>query len=397
MKLSQRVSRIGESATLEFARRAKELAGRGVDVVDLSAGEPDFPSPPAAVEAAKRALDRGFTRYTAAAGIPELREALAQRFRAEHDAPWTGQQVAVTPGAKASLMALSLALWGPGDEVVVPSPYWVSFPAQLRFAGAEPVAVDTATAGGFRIRAEPLIAAMTDATRGVILNSPSNPSGAVIAREDLERIVEACAERGVPLVSDETYERFVYDGATHASAAELAKKHPRTVVLVGSFSKTYAMTGWRVGYCLGPPEIVQAVVRIQSHDASNPTSFAMVGALAAMRDGEEHVRSMRAEFASRRRLVMRLLSAIPKLTCAPPGGAFYAFADVSAFLEGVRGGSLELALRLLEEARVAVVPGVAFGDDRYIRISFCASEAALTEGLGRIGTALAAWGGPAAA
>ncbi len=397
MKLSRRVSRIGESATLEFSRRAKELAARGVDVVDLSAGEPDFPSPPAAVDAAKRALDRGFTRYTPAAGIPELREALAQRFRAEHDAPWTGQQVAVTPGAKASLMALSLALWGPGDEVVIPSPYWVSFPAQLRFAGAEPVPVDTATGSGFRIRAEPLIAAMSDRTRGVILNSPSNPSGAVIAREDLERLVEACAERGVPLISDETYERFVYDGAAHASAADLAKAYPETVVLVGSFSKTYAMTGWRVGYCLGPPEIVRAVVRIQSHDASNPTSFAMVGALAAMRDGEEHVRAMREAFAARRRVVMRLLAGIPQLACAPPAGAFYAFVDVSRSNPAQGGGSLELAGRLLEEARVAVVPGVAFGDDRYIRISFCASEAALTEGLGRIESALAAWGGPAAA
>ncbi len=397
MKLSSRISKIGESATLEFARRAKELAGRGVDLVDLSVGEPDFPSPPVAVEAAKRALDRGFTRYTSSAGIPELREALAQRFRAEHDAPWTGKEVAVTPGAKASLMALSMALWEPGDRVLVPSPYWVSFPAQVSFAEAELVPVDTATAGGFRLRAEPIIAAMTGSTRGVIINSPSNPTGAVIAPDELERIVEACAERGVPLVSDETYERFVFDGATHASAAGLAKRFPETVVLVGSFSKTYAMTGWRVGYCLGPSEIVRAVIRIQSHDSSNPTSFAMVGALAALRDGEEHVRAMHSAFEARRKLAMRLLSEIPRLRFSPPAGAFYAFVDVSAFIGRDEGGSMALAGRLLEEARVAVVPGAAFGDDRYIRISLCAAESVLTEGLRRIGRALAAWGGPAAA
>ncbi len=387
MKLSSRVSRIGESATLGVARRAKELQRSGVEVVDLSAGEPDFPSPRAGVAAAKRALDEGFTRYTVAAGIPELRAALAEKYRRQ-GAPWGLADTVVTVGAKAALLQLFLALFEEGDEVVLPSPFWVSFPEQLRLAGAKPVTVQLASVDGFAIRSEPILKALSPRTRGVILNSPCNPTGGVMDGEELRRVVEACADRGIPVISDETYERFVYDGRAHASIAALASEFPETAILVGSFSKTYAMTGWRVGYALGPAPVIGALDAIQSHATSNPTSFAMSGALAALRESEPEVREMLVEYEARRDLVAERLSRIPGVECSPPAGAFYAFPRVSGCFRAGRRGSLALSEYLLEEARVAVVPGLAFGADEYLRISFACSRPELERGLERMARAL---------
>ncbi|MDX1503067.1 MAG: pyridoxal phosphate-dependent aminotransferase [Thermoanaerobaculia bacterium] len=392
MNLAHRLGQLGESATLAVSRKAKELAARGVEVVDLSAGEPDFDSPAVAVEAVRRALAEGKTRYTAAAGLPELRAELARRYGAERGAPWTADQVVVTVGAKAALMELALALVGDGDEVVVPTPYWVSIPAQIRLAGGRPVDVPCSARDAFRLRAEPVLAALTPRTRGVILNSPCNPTGGVLGADDLETVVAACAERGVWVVSDETYERFVFDGEGHASVAAVAARYPDTVILVGSFSKTYAMTGWRLGYLLGPPPVVKAVTAIQSHATSNPTTFAMYGALAAMRDAEGGVVAMIREFEHRRDLVAAALDAMPGVQCRPPAGAFYAFPRVAdLYADGCRG-SVEMASLLLEKARVAVVPGIAFGNDDHLRISFACSRERLDEGLSRIGEAFAAMG-----
>ena len=388
MRLSARVGRIGESATLKVSRRAKELRAEGVEVVDFGAGEPDFDSPPVAVEGARRALSEGLTRYTPATGLPELRAALADRYARSYNAPWSADEAIVTVGAKAALFELSLALFEAGDEVVLPGPCWVSFPEQIRFTGAEPVMVPTTPEDGFQVRAEPLLEALTERTRAVLVNSPANPSGGVIGAADMERLVAECAARDVVVVSDETYERFVYEG-NHVSAAPLAARHPETVVLVGSFSKTYAMTGWRVGYALGPPEVIGAMGRIQSHATSNPTSFAMAGALTALREAEDDVRRMIATYRERRDFLVPRLNELPGVFCRPPAGAFYAFPRVAdAFREG-RRGSVAFAEALLEEAAVAVVPGAAFGADEHVRISFACSRETQEEGLERMADFLA--------
>lgn len=387
-RLSRRAADIGESATLQVARKAKELAARGVSIVDLGAGEPDFPSPPAAIAAARKALADGFTRYTPAAGIPELREALAAKYADNHGAPWRPSDVVVSVGGKGALFELALALLEVGDEVVLPSPYWVSFPEHIRFAGARPATVATHVEDGFRIHADAVIERMTPATRVVLLNSPCNPTGGIVAAEDLRKIVAAAAERDLVVISDETYERFIYGGRKFASAAPLAALYPQTVVVVGTFSKTYAMTGWRIGYALGPPWLMRAVMNIQSHATSNATSFAMKGALVALEKGEDDVARMVAEFEDRRDLVAALLEEIPGVTCPPPDGAFYAFPNVAACYRPGREGSVALAEFLLEEAGVAVVPGLAFGADDHVRISFATSRESLREGLERMAEAL---------
>jgi aspartate aminotransferase len=388
MKLAQRTTRIGESATLKVSRRAKELARQGIEVIDFGAGEPDFDTPAVAVEAARRALAEGFTRYTPAAGIPELREALAARYAAEHGAPWGAADVAVTVGAKGALFQLALTLFEAGDEVILPTPAWVSFAEQIRFNGAEVVEVPMSAGDGFTLHADPLIEAIGERTRAVIVNSPSNPTGGTISRQELRRLAAACAERDVVLISDETYERFVYDGE-HASVAPLVNDFPDHLVLVGSFSKTYAMTGWRLGYLFAPAPILKAVLDVQSHSVSNPTSFAMKGALAALESAGPDVERMIAEYRARRDFLIPNLNALAGVRCRPPAGAFYAFPDVSACYRDDLQDSGAFAEYLLEEARVAVVPGGAFGDDDHVRISFACSRETLGRGLERVAEALA--------
>ena len=389
VKLSERASRIRESATLKIARRASELKARGVELVDFGAGEPDFPSPAVAVEAARRALAEGFTRYTPGSGILTLREAVAEYHRRCHGSPWQARHSVITVGAKAALFQLALALFEKGQEVILPSPCWVSFEEQIRFAGAHPVTVPTSGKDGFRIHAGPLIEAVTERTRAFLLNSPCNPTGGMVTPEDLREIVRFAAERGLLVLSDETYGRFVYDGRPAASAAARAAEFPETVIVVGSFSKTYAMTGWRIGYLLGPEEVVRTVENIQSHATSNPTSFAMVGALEALRHAQPAVEEMIAEYTVRRELLIPRLNQIPGFRCEPPAGAFYAFPEVTACYRPGRQGSVELAEYLLDEARVVVVPGAAFGNDDHIRISFACSRATLEEGLARMADVLA--------
>ncbi len=367
-----------------MTRRALELRQRGVDVVDFGAGEPDFASPGCAVAAAHEALDQGFTKYTASSGIPELRKALADRYRSDFGAPWQLPDTLVSVGGKGALFEVALALFEEGEEVVIPTPAWVSFAEQVKLAGAEVVGVPTEGSDGFSIHAEPVVAALSERTRAVILNAPSNPTGGVISAADRRRIIEECAARDIVVISDETYERFVYDGFQAGSAAELAAEFPQTVAVIGSFSKTYAMTGWRVGYLLGPRELVEAAGRIQGHATSNPTSFAMKGALAALGGAEEDVKAMVAEYQVRRDFLIPRLNALPGISCASPKGAFYAFPDVSSCLRGDLGSPTELAEKLIDEEAVALVAGEAFGSDRHVRISFACSRERLDEGLKRI-------------
>jgi aspartate aminotransferase len=387
MTYAARMGRIGESATLRLTRRVLQMRAVGADLVDLGAGEPDFDSPAVAVAAATEALASGYTRYTEVGGDPALRSALAERFAAS-GAPWTGgADGLITVGAKAALFELALALVDEGSEVVIPSPSWVSLPEQVRLAGGEPVLVETDPDDGFAIRAEPLIAAIGPRTRAVLVNSPCNPTGGVVEAAELRRLAEACAERDVPLISDETYDRFVYDGRSHASLSALAGELPDTCVLVGSFSKTWAMTGWRLGWVFGPEPLIARVRAIQSHATSNPTSFAMKGALAAL-DAEDEVRERIAEYEQRRNLLVAGLSSLPGVVCPSPPGTFYTFPEVSGCFARGREGSAELAEFLLTEAGVAVVPGIAFGADRHLRISFASSRDQLAEGLRRMALAL---------
>ncbi len=373
---------------MRVARRAKELRAEGREIVDLSAGEPDFPSPPVAVEAARKALAEGLTRYTAAAGIPDLRQALAVHYHTLYGAPWELPNVLVTVGAKAALFQALQTLVDEGDEVVLARPAWVSFEEQIRLAGGRPVTVETRAEEAFAIRAAPLLDAVTEKTRVILVNSPSNPTGGTIAAEELRRLTEAAAGRGIMVLSDETYERFVYDGRSHASCAALAAEYPDTVLLVSSFSKTYAMTGWRVGYALGSEALIKKMASFQGHLTSNPTSFAMYGALAALRGAEDDVRRRIAEFERRRDFVVPRLGEIAGVRCASPGGAFYAFPHVAACYRDGRRGSVELAELLLERAGVALVPGLAFGADDYLRISFACSREELARGMDRIEEAL---------
>ncbi len=370
-----------------MARKAAELRAAGREIIDWSAGQPDFRSPEVAASGVRHALAEGFTRYTAAAGIPDLRQALADYYGERHGAPWRLDNVLVTVGAKAALFELMLALVDEGDSVVMPSPCWVSFPEQVRFAGGRPILVPAAAGENFAIRAEPLIDAVCESTRMVLINSPSNPTGGVMAADELRHLVEHCAERGIVVLSDETYERFLYDGARHASAGALASEFPDTVVVVSSFSKTYAMTGWRIGFALASADLIRRLIAVQSHATSNATSFAMYGALAALRGAEADVRRMLAAFTRRRDLVVRGLERLPGVHCTLPAGAFYVFPHVAAHFSQGRG-SLELAERLLD-AGVAVVPGVAFGADEHVRVSFACSEAELEAGLERLGEVFA--------
>ncbi|HEX9733843.1 MAG TPA: pyridoxal phosphate-dependent aminotransferase [Thermoanaerobaculia bacterium] len=388
MHFSQRARSLAESATMRVSRRAKELRAAGREILDLSAGEPDFSSPAVAVEAARQALADGFTRYTVAAGIPDLREALAEHFHRRYAAPWTLPNALVTVGAKAALFQLFQVLVDSGDEVVYASPAWVSFPEQIRFAGGRPVAVATRADDGFTVHADAILAAVTGATRMILLNSPSNPTGGMIGEEDLRRVVAFAAQRGLLVLSDETYDRFVYDGRRHASAAALAGEYPETVVLVGSFSKTYAMTGWRLGYALGPAELIAKTIAVQGHATSNPTSFAMRGALAALKGAEDDVRRMIAEFERRRDVLVERLAALPGVSCRTPAGAFYAFPHVAGCFRDGRRGSVAFAEHLLETAGVALVPGLEFGADDHVRLSFACSRAEIEEATDRIATVL---------
>ncbi len=389
VKLSQRLGRIGESGTLRVSRLAAELKAQGKDVLDLGAGEPDFRSPDVAVLAACQALQDGFTKYTDAGGILELKEAMTRELASRYCGPWTAKQCVITVGAKMALFELAQALFEEGDEVIIPSPCWVSFPEQVRLTGATPVFVTTSGEDGFRIHADPILAAITPKTRALLVNSPTNPTGGLIEHADLERLVAACAERGILYISDETYDRFIYPGSNFSSAASLAARYPETVVLVGSFSKTFSMTGWRLGFLCGPPPLVQAVSTLQGHSTSNPTSFAMKGAAAALAGAAADVEAMIAEYRLRRDLLIAGLERLPGFRCRPPLGAFYAFPDVSGCFRPGRESSVAFSEFLLSEAGVAVVPGSAFGADRHIRISFACSRATLESALSRIAQTLA--------
>jgi aspartate aminotransferase len=382
-KLAERVQRIGVSATLAVLNEAEKLKAQGVDVVDFGPGEPDFPTPENIKQAAIQALRDDFTKYTPTPGIPELRQAICDWHARELSTRYAPPECLATIGGKHGVFNAVSALIGRGDDVLLPVPYWVSFPEIVHYCGGRVVPVPTEEANGFCLTAAAVERAWTEATKLVIVNSPCNPSGAVVAREEFARILELCRRRGALLLSDECYSHFVYDGEPF-SVASLPEAKPH-VVVIGSLSKTFSMTGWRLGYALAPAPLVEAMIRLQSHSTSNPTSIAQKAGVAALGGSMDSVRAMLAEYARRRARIIAGLNAIPNLRCAEPHGAFYAYPNVGGWMRarGVKTAA-EVARRLLEEVRVVVVPGEAFGTAEHLRLSYAASMARIEEGLRRL-------------
>jgi aspartate aminotransferase len=385
VRLSKRVSGVKASPTFRVKAEAQRLRESGVDVLDFGPGEPDFDTPAAIREAAKQALDRGDTHYGPTAGNAELRRALAGYSSERHGGGWSPSEVVVGVGGKGVLYLLMQALVDPGDEVLVFAPYWVSFPEQVRLAGGEPVALPTDATRGFV--PDPAVAAgrIGPRTRAIILNSPSNPTGAVIPRQVLAEFADLAARQDLLLIADETYDRFVYPGHEFASCSELRERAGGRVVVVNSFSKTYAMTGWRVGFGLGPEELIAAVARIQGHDVSHPTSFVQTAALAALELDDAPVRAMLEEYTRRRQRILDGLATIPGMELLPPGGAFYVFPSVKELCRQKGcATSKELVERILLDARVASVPGEAFGAEGFLRLSYALSVPRIDEGIARL-------------
>jgi aspartate aminotransferase len=379
MEISARAAQLSPSLTLSIDSKAKAMKAEGIDVCGFGAGEPDFDTPEHIKQAAIQALEAGFTKYTPSAGLPELRQAIAEKLEADNQLSYRPSQVVVSSGAKHSCYNAILATCQPGDEVLIPSPYWVSYPDMVRLAGAEPVIMQTSERNGWKMRASDFENAMTPRTKMVILNSPGNPTGSVYTREELEGIVEVASEEDIYILSDEIYEKLVYDGAKHVSIASLSKEAYDLTITVNGFSKAYAMTGWRLGYMAAPEAVAKAVDNIQSHSTSHPCSFAQRGALAALKGDQQALADMRDEFSMRRDYMFDRITKIPNISAVKPQGAFYILVNISQL--GL--SSQNFADRLLSKANVAVVPGAAFGDDRTIRLSYATSIDVIKKGLDR--------------
>jgi aspartate aminotransferase len=389
LRLSRRAAALKPSSTAVVGRAVKALMARGVDIVDFGLGEPDFATPGFVGQAGIAAIERGLTKYTDNAGEPALRDAIAEKYAREQGASCARENVLVTAGAKQAVFNVCQVLFEEGDEVAIFSPYWVSFPDIVRLAGASPVFVPTTLETGWRPTAKALEQAATGRTRGVVLNSPNNPTGAVVDGDELKKILNWCRERDAFLVFDETYDRFLYGGRRHVSAATFWKEHGERMAITGAASKTYAMTGWRLGWALAPKGLVAAMASYQSHSTSNASSISQEAARAALTDlerSEASVGGMLAEYERRREAMLAGLLAVPGVRCGPPEGAFYAFADVSK-LFGRKGvsGSASFCESLLAEAHVAAVPGDAFGNDACVRFSFATSLDRIAEGMRRFG------------
>jgi aspartate aminotransferase len=386
--LSERAKNIKPSPTLAMDAKAKAMKASGVDVVNFGVGEPDFDTPENIKEAAIKAIRDGFTKYTPVGGIDALKDAIIEKFRKDNGLEYMREEIIVSCGAKHSLYNIAQALYDPGDEVIIPSPYWVSYPDQVILNDARPVIVKTYESDAFMLKPEALEAGITKKTKAIILNSPSNPTGRTYDRKTLERIAEVVLRHDLYVISDEIYEKLVYDGAEHMSIASLGNEIRKRSIVVNGLSKSHAMTGWRVGFTAGPKEIIRAMTNIQSQSTSNPNSIAQKAGIEALTGPQTFVQTMRSEFDRRRRFLVSELNAIADVSCITPTGAFYAFPNISGLFGKVDGkpvfSSSDLALFLLEDAGVALVPGDAFGDDNYIRLSYATSMENLRKGVERI-------------
>lgn len=397
MKLAARVGRIAPSPTLAMAAKAKAMAAQGVDVIDFSAGEPDFDTPDPVKAAAEEAIRAGFTKYTPSSGIDELRGAITEKLQAELGVSYQKSQILVSCGAKHSLYNLAEALLEAGDEIIIPIPYWVSYSDQALLNDATPVLLATSEEHGYAVHAAALERLITPRTKAIIVNSPGNPTGATYDRSTLEGIASVAVRHDLLVISDEIYEKVLYDGAAHLSIASLGPEIAARTVIVNGVSKAYAMTGWRIGYAAGPQELITAMANIQSQSTSNPCSIAQKAAVAALRLGEPFTVKMVDEFSRRRTAIVNGLNRIPGVHCQMPRGAFYAFPNIKGILgkqapSGMLKTPNDVAQYLLDEARIAVVPGEPFGSREHLRLSYATSMTSITRGLERLEQAFAKLG-----
>ncbi len=379
-KIAQRAASLSPSLTLAIDSKAKEMKAKGEDVVGFGAGEPDFDTPQHIKDAAAAALAAGFTKYTPSAGIPELRQAIADKFQRENGLTYKPSQIIVSNGGKHSCYNVILATCQEGDEVIIPAPYWLSYPEMAKLAGAKPVILETTDKTEFKVTPAQLRAAITPNTRLFILNSPSNPTGSVYTPDEIKALGDICVEKGVLIMSDEIYEHLTYDGAQVKSVASFGKAHFDHTIIVHGFAKAWSMTGWRLGFLAAPEPIAKAIDAVQSHSTSNPCSFAQKGAVAALTGSQAHLSGWLTEYAKRRTYAWQKLNSIPGVTCVNSKGAFYLFPNIS----GTGLKSADFCARLLEQEKVAAVPGIAFGADDYIRISYATGLANIEKGLDRL-------------
>ncbi|MGV3772871.1 MAG: pyridoxal phosphate-dependent aminotransferase [Verrucomicrobiales bacterium] len=379
-RISRRAASLSPSLTLAIDAKAKQMKAEGLDVVGFGAGEPDFDTPQHIKDAAAKALAEGFTKYTPSSGIPELRQAIADKFKRENGLTYKPSQVIVSSGGKHSCFNVIFATCEEGDEVIIPSPYWLSYPEMVKLAGANPVILETSDKTEFKVTPEQLRNAITPRTRLFVLNSPSNPTGSLYTREEIKTLGDICVEKGVLIMSDEIYKKLVYDGAEHTSVAAFSQAHYDHTIIVHGLAKAYSMTGWRLGYLAAPEPIAKAIDAIQSHSTSNPTSFAQKGGVAALNGPQDHLAKWLTEYAKRRSYAWERLNKMPGVSCVNAKGAFYLFPNISKL--GLN--SADFCSRLLEQEKVAAVPGIAFGADDYMRISYATSMANIEKGLDRI-------------
>ncbi|MBD1922355.1 pyridoxal phosphate-dependent aminotransferase [Microcoleus sp. FACHB-831] len=380
MKLAARVGQVTPSLTLSIAAKAKAMKAVGIDVCSFSAGEPDFDTPAHIKAAAKKALDEGKTKYGAANGEPKLREAIARKLLQDNRLCYGPENVLVTNGGKHSLYNLMMALIEAGDEVIIPSPYWLSYPEMVILAGGTPVLLPTDASTGYKITPDQLRKAITPRTKLFVLNSPSNPTGMVYSPEEVQAIAEVIVEKDILVVSDEIYEKILYDGAIHVSIGSFGSEIFDRTIISSGFAKAYSMTGWRIGYLAGDVELIKAAGTIQGHSTSNVCTFAQYGAIAALESSQDCVEEMRLAFAQRREVMYERLTAIPGINCSKPNGAFYLFFNISE--TGLT--SLEFCDALLENQQVAVIPGIAFGADDHIRLSYATDMISIEKGMDRL-------------
>lgn len=375
-----KVSSLTPSVTLAISAKAKELKAQGLDVIGFGAGEPDFDTPTHIKEAAIQALNSGFTKYTASSGTPELKQAIIRKFQRDQGLDYNPKQIIVSCGGKHSCFNVIFTVCNPGDEVIIPAPYWLSYPEMAVLADARPVTITTSDANGFKVTPDQLRQAITDRTRIFILNSPGNPTGAVYTPEEIRVLADICLEKNVLVMSDDIYEKLLYDNAQHTCAATFSEEHKANTIIVHGLAKAYSMTGWRIGFTAAPLPIAEAIDAFQSHSTSNPTSFAQSGAVAALDGPQDHLDQWMKEFDQRRLKALEILNSMNGISCFRSQGAFYLFPNISRF--GI--SSADFCQQLLEKAQVAAVPGSAFGSDNHIRISYATSMANIEKGLTRM-------------
>jgi len=380
MRLARRVREISSSVTLDITSKAKKMKKEGIDVVNFGAGEPDFDTPRHVKDSAIAAINEGFTKYTPSSGMPELREAISKKFKVDNSLDYAPAQIIVSNGAKHSLYNIFQAICDAGDEVIIPSPYWLSYPEMVKLNEGIPIFVNTKKENGFKVTAKELASKINKKTKAFILNSPSNPTGCVYGEKELRDIAALAVKHKFFIISDEIYEKLIYDDKKHFSIASFGKDIYDLAFTVNGVSKSYSMTGWRIGYAAGPADVMKAISNLQSHAASNPSSISQRAALAALTQDQGCVEEMREEFEKRRNLMLERISRIREISCVRPEGAFYVFCDIS----GLKMDSITLSNRLLDEAKVAVIPGEPFGADSFIRLSFATGVSNIEKGINRM-------------